>query len=125
MVQPEYVPGVCNIGHEEIARRRRFGWVALIVALLLVAVLIRMHVNPWWRLLVFLPAAMSASGFLQAQFHFCLGFAYAGISNFGALGQSEAVTDKASRTTDRKRGTRIAIYAVVIGTVAGLLSVFV
>ena len=39
MTQTEYVPGVCNIGPDEIARRRNLGWVALAITLLLLLTL--------------------------------------------------------------------------------------
>ena len=48
----EYIPGVCNIGTEEIARRRNFGWGAFAVSVVLLIVLIWTGVDQWWRLLV-------------------------------------------------------------------------
>ena len=39
MPQIEYVPGVCNIGPDEIARRRNLGWVSLAISLALMLAL--------------------------------------------------------------------------------------
>lgn len=121
MTQTEYVPGVCNIGPDEIARRRNLGWVALAITLLLLLTLVLTGVNPWWRLFVFFPAAMSASGFLQAYFHFCVGFARIGAFNFGSAGQRHSVPDEFSKTLDRGRGNQLALYAALIGSVIAII----
>ena len=124
MAQLEYVAGVCNIGPEEIARRRNLGWVTLAVTVVLLGVLVWVGVNPWWRLFVFFPAMMSASGFLQAYFHFCSGFARKGIFNIGSIGQTHEIRDEISKVKDRSKGNRITIYAVLIGAVVAIVSVF-
>lgn len=67
MSETGYVPGQCNIGGGEAARRRAFGWAGLVVGLLLLGILVWSGVDRWWRLLVFIPVFMSASGFLQAH----------------------------------------------------------
>src|ERR1700691_3770505 len=118
-----YVPGVCNIGPEEIARRRNFGWIALVVTLALLAVFVWTGISPWWRLFVFFPAMMSASGFLQAYFQFCSGFARRGVFNFGAPGQMQDVGDQGSKVKDKRQGNRITIYAVLIGVLVAIVSV--
>ncbi len=121
--QAEYIPGVCNIGHAEIARRRNFGWITLVITAALIVVLIWFKVNHWWRLLVFFPAMMAASGFLQARAHFCSGFANKGIFNFGAPGTVQQVTDEESRQKDRRKGSRITLYAALTGLAVALISV--
>jgi hypothetical protein len=125
MVQAEYVPGVCNIGPEEIARRRNFGWAALAVTVAVFVVLVWAKVSPWWRLVLFLPAMGSASGFLQAQLHFCAGFSRLGVFNFGPLGEKNKVVDEDARIRDRRRGNQISLYAAVIGAIVSLVAVLV
>lgn len=111
----QYVPGVCNIGPEEIARRRRGGWIALAFTAAVLVALVWADVSPWWRLVLFLPATAAASGFLQARFRFCSGFSRLGVFNFGSLGETHEVTDEESRAKDRRRGNQITMYAAVIG----------
>ncbi len=123
MAQIEYVPGVCNIGPEETARRRKLGWVSVVIALVLLLALVWAGVNPWWRLFVFFPAALSASGFLQAYFHFCSGFARVGVFNFGSIGQMQKIDDEISKTKDKKKGNRITLGAVLIGGVVAIIAV--
>lgn len=125
MAQIEYVPGVCNIGPEEIASRRSFGWAALAATIVLLALLLWTGINPWWRLLIFFPATLCASGFLQAYFHFCVGFARAGVFNFGPRGSTQPVTDQQAKAKDRTQGTRVTLYAALIGLAVALACVFI
>jgi hypothetical protein len=125
MDQAEYVAGVCNIGPGEINRRRNLGWVCLLIAILLLAVLIWVGANPWWRLFIFFPATMSASGFLQAYFHFCSGFARKGIFNFSEPGKFNQVADPASKAKDSKRGSQITLYAALIGITIAIIVVLI
>ena len=88
-------------------------------------VLVWTAVNPWWRLLLFLPAIASASGFLQAHFRFCAGFSRTGVFDFGAVGDSHEVTDEDARAKDRRRGSQISLYAAIIGATVATLAVLV
>lgn len=115
MEDPRYVPGKCNIGPEEINRRRAFGWGALAVTMLAGVGLLKSRTNRWWRLLLFFPASASASGFLQARLHFCSGFSRLGVYNFGPAGETHEVTDPTARADDRRRGNQINLYAALVG----------
>ena len=123
MVQSEYVPGVCNIGAAEVARRRNGGWVGLAITMVAFVALVWTDVNPWWRLLLFLPAMASASGFLQAHYRFCAGFSRIGVFNFGAVGDTHQVTDEDARAKDRRRGNHISLYAAMIGAIVAIVAV--
>jgi len=125
MTFTEYVPGVCNIGPAEIARRRRVGWLGLAATAILFGVLVAVDAGQWWMLLVFLPATMAASGFLQAHLHFCAGFSRAGVFNFGPVGPTQRVEDREALAADRRRGNRILLYSMLIGAAVSLLAVIV
>ena len=118
-----YQPGVCNIGPEEIARRRMAGHVGLLVTLAVLAVLVVLHAPPLARLISILPAAGSASGYLQAWLKFCAGFGSRGIFNFGPLGESTAVGDADARARDRRRSRQIGLASLAIGIVVGIIAV--
>lgn len=117
-----YQPGVCNIGPAEIRKRRASGWVGLAVA---VGFLVLAFALGWaapWRLLVALPVFLSAQGFLQAAFHFCVGFATRGLYNFGELGAEESVQDAEFRRKDQRKAALISLLAFAIAAVVALIA---
>lgn len=119
----EYQPGVCNIGPAEIARRRRAGHVGLLAALVLSAVLMAIGAPPLARLIIALPAAAAASGYLQARLKFCAGFGSRGVFNFGPLGQTQQVVDDDAHARDRARAVQIGLASLAIGIAAGVVAV--
>jgi hypothetical protein len=121
----QYQPGVCNIGPAEIRRRRRTGHVGLVAALVLLAVLIAIDAPPLSRLLVGIPAMISASGYLQAWLKFCAGFAQIGVYNFGDRGEMQKVVDPEAHKRDLARGRRIGLGAAAIGAAVALAAVLI
>jgi hypothetical protein len=119
----DYQPGVCNIGPAEIARRRKAGHIGLIATAILFAVLLITGAPPLARLLLILPAAAAASGYLQAWFKFCAGFGSRGMFNFGDVGTTEQVADDTARALDRARARQIGLASLGIGAVVGGLAV--
>lgn len=118
-----YIPGVCNIGAAEIAQRRRSGWFGLIGLIALAALLIALDAGRLWYLLVFFPAAMAASGFLQAYLHFCAGFGLKGVYNVvKPAGQTETVGQKEMRAKDRRKALKITAGSAVIGLAVALIA---
>lgn len=119
----EYRPGVCNIGPAEIARRRRAGHVGVVLSVAAFIVLVASGVPPLARLLVALPAAIAATGYLQARLKFCVGFAALGVLNFGELGERERIEDPGALARDRARARWITLAATVIGIAVGAIAV--
>jgi hypothetical protein len=109
-----YQPGVCNIGPAEIRQRRRLGWIGLALTVVYLVVAFALAFPPAFRLLAFAPAALSANGFLQGAFHFCVGFASRGLFNFGELGTEEAVHEAEYRRLDQRKAVQIVVLSVVI-----------
>jgi hypothetical protein len=120
MNRGEYVPGTCNIGPEEIARRRLSGHVALIASVALFAVLVAVHAPAWTRLFLFITAGGSATGYLQAALHFCAGFGSRGVYNFGPLGSEIEVAGAEARARDRRRSIEIGLASALIGVVVAV-----
>jgi len=123
----QYIPGVCNIGPQEIARRRRTGYVGTAITVGLFVALVAIGAPPIWRAVLFLPAAIAASGFIQAYLKFCAGFGQLGEFNFGDRSQIERVEDKAAHRKDLIKAWQIGIACGLVGlavaTVAVLLPV--
>ena len=115
-----YEPGACNIGPAEIARRRRAGVAGIAAALVLAAGLLIVGAPPMTRIVIALPLSAGAVGLLQARYRFCVGFAVAGLRNFGPLGAAERVTDRAARRADLQRAVLVMLAAVAIGVGGGV-----
>ena len=118
-----YEPGVCNIGPAEIARRRRAGIVGALLTLGLFVALVALDMPPVFRLALFVPAAVAASGFIQARLRFCAGFAALGVFNFGGDGERVQIVDPEARARDRRRGREISVASFAIGAAVALLAV--
>ena len=121
-----YIPGVCNIGRAEIAKRKQAGWIGAIVTIAVWFILFAVRVPAAWQLLLFLPASMAASGFLQAYMHFCAGFGSRGLFNFGPkAGKTETVMQAEFRAKDRKKARQILGLSLIIGVVVAIIAYFV
>jgi hypothetical protein len=118
-----YVPGVCNIGPQEIARRRRAGHIGLLGTVVLFAILAVAGAPPTLRLLLAIPAILAASGYLQAWFRFCAGFGSRGIFNFGPVGPVEPVPDAEARKRDRVRAWQIGLASLAVGVAVAVIAV--
>jgi len=81
----------------------------------LAAALLVLGAQPLARLVVSLPLAAGSIGLLQARFHFCVGFALAGLRNFGPLGGEERITDAVARRADLRTAGLVTLLAVAIG----------
>ncbi len=119
----DYRPGICNIGPEEIARRRRAGHIGLAASVAILAALIAVSAPPLARLILVLPVGGAASGYLQAWLRFCAGFGSRGVFNFGRLGQVQQVDDPAARARDRIRSLQIGLASLAIGVAIAMVAV--
>jgi hypothetical protein len=119
----DYRPGVCNIGPAEIAARRRTGHVGVIAALVLLVLLVALAVPPIARIVIALPVAIAASGYLQAYLKFCAGFGARGVFNFGNLGMTNRVEDALARSADRRRAYQIGLASFAVGLAVGIVAV--
>jgi len=122
---PGYQPGVCNIGPDEIAKRRRSGHVGIIATLVTLVVLLAIGAPPLARFLVALPAAIAASGYLQAYFKFCVAFGTAGVFNFGARGTTQHIVDAEARARDRQRVLQLSLGIAAMAVSVGVLAVLI
>lgn len=121
-----YIPGVCNIGPEERKLRRKSGIVSAIATLVLAVVLVAMHASRPWRLLLFIPAFGTASGFLQDAFHFCAGFGMRGVFNvLNAAGETEDVTTAEFQRQDRGKALQITGLSAAAGALVTAIAMLV
>jgi hypothetical protein len=126
MSQPQYVPGVCNIGPAEIHARKRVGWTGVVLTVAIWIVLLLLHSPKSLFLVLFFPATVAATGFIQAYSHFCAAFGMQGLFNvISEVGKTDTVMQAESRKQDRNKAIRIIVYSVLVGIVIALLAYFV
>ena len=114
----------CNIGPDEIARRRRSAITASIAFAILVFAVFALHVPPVGRLLLWPVATGVAVTWLQVVRRFCVAFGALGLQNFGRLGGQVAVDD-AVRAADRRQALRMTLEGAAIGLAATMLIVVI
>jgi hypothetical protein len=121
-----YIPGVCNIGEEEIKLRNQAGWMFLIVTVIFGAFFYFLPgISPWLRLVIFFPAAISALGFLQAAFHFCVAFGTQGLFNVDhEAGKTESVSQAVFRKQDQRKAVLIIIYSLIIAAIVAAVAFY-
>ena len=112
----------CNIGPEEITRRRRSAVALTVVTALAAAALVAIHTPPLARLLIWPLATASAVTWLQVIHRFCVAFGALGLENFGRLGE-EVHVDERQRATDHRRALQLILEGSLVGLVVALLVV--
>ena len=116
-----YQPGVCNIAHDEVDYRRRFGRMG-VIATAVIAVILFAIGAPWWtQLFLVIPATLAAIGFLQARESFCVRYAAEGKYNVepGYEHANEVGTEDA-HAADMAKARSMNIRAVLIGIAAAV-----
>ena len=86
-------------------------------------ILVVIDAPAWSRVIVFVPLAGGLISLEQARRRFCVGFALAGLRNFGALGTPDQVTDDVERAADRRAALIMTAYMSAIA--AAITIVFV
>ena len=74
------------------------------------------------RLVAFFPAAVAASGFLQASLRFCAGFGWLGVFNFDRVGMTQAVESAEARRRDRGMAIRIGLASALVGGIVAAVA---
>jgi hypothetical protein len=109
----------CNIGPQEIARRRRSATVMTAVAVVVAVLVVAAQVPVVARLAVWPFAAAAAVNWMQVVHRFCVAFGALGIENFGALGHQVPVA-LATRAADRRRALQVIVEGSLIGAAVTL-----
>lgn len=108
-----YIPGMCNINPKEVAQRRMIGNIGLIATLVLTVLFVCFGITWPFRLIIFIPAFLAATGYLQARNKFCVG--YAGANQHHADdGEVVTISDKDALAADKKKARTINLQALGI-----------
>lgn len=119
-----YVPGTCNIGHEEIKRRKKATIFSIILTITVIALLMMLDANKIWRLTLFIPAASLGVSFQQWYFKFCVAFGIKGVFNFGDIGKTFSIDQKENYRKDRIKAWQMIITGTVFGLILALIFYF-
>jgi hypothetical protein len=121
-------PAACkpNISSAGQQRRMRFGYQWLVASVALLVVLLVFRVPAYVGLLMFIPASMSAVGFLQARRHTCVMRAKEGTfehEDFSTTkaGDEEVAASRAVASTINRDTVLIGLGAAVVGVLASLV----
>jgi hypothetical protein len=125
MKSKEYIPGVSNIGREEINKRLQFGVVAILITIVSYFLLVYFDVSKAIRFLLFIPATISSVGFLQARMRFCVYYGMAAMFNFDRIGKTHIVENDENIRKDKKRARQIIYYSILIGMAVGIMAVLI
>ena len=128
-VSAQYVPGVCNIGTDEIRHRRRLGLIAAAFTLACATGLVATGAAASWYLVLFFPAAGTAISLIQARARFCVHFGRLGLFNFATRGATQSVGAATARRADRAKAVELirlaALYGAGFALVAFVLALVV
>jgi hypothetical protein len=121
--EPQYIPGVCNIGSAEIAVRKRTGWIGLALTALLWVLFAYLHLGRSWFLLLFFPSATFAVGFIQAAMHFCAAYGLRSVFNVASeIGKTDTVLQAEFRAQDKKKARLILGLSAMVGLLVALVA---
>jgi hypothetical protein len=122
-MQSEAIEGevcIANISKRERERRLFFGAIAFAGALLLLTFLIMGDFKLWWRLALFIPFAVAATGFFQWRDQTCVKLAREGVRKLGE--GVEQLVDQAELAQVRKQARWVQIKSVISGVVLTALT---
>ena len=117
----KYISGVCNIGPEEIIRRRNWAQVSLVITVIEIILLLMLDISHIWRLTLFIPAASLGIGFEQWYLKFCVAFGLEGVFNFEKIGKTFSIEQKENLEKDRKKARRMILAGIGFGLVCAIL----
>jgi len=103
LTSAEYVPGNCNIGPEEIYRRRRIGYLGLAGMAIFIIIDINFNLPQVWKLVLFAPTVYALSGFFQARHKFCFLYGFMGLSSISGRRNFAKTKDNLMLRKDRTR----------------------
>jgi len=119
-IERVYSPGACNISAQEGTLRLISGYIGTGLTVAGALAFFAFGVAPLWRLTLFLPAVMAASGFLQATLKFCMNYGIRGVYNVANdVGEISNVAEE-SKAADRRHAFMILGWSVAIGVVVAV-----
>lgn len=123
----EYIPGICNINHAEIAYRRKAMIFGFVLAAAVFIGLYLLDLNVWLRAaIVFVPLYIGVIGYFQVKNKFCVSYGASGKQN-AADGDAMAheVLEAESIAADKRKARKMNLQALVITLVILLVTILI
>lgn len=122
MIEQSYQAGVCNINSDEIAYRRKAGYVSLGITIIIFVIAILLK-NTIIAGTVAIFASITAISFLQARNKFCVAYAGSGKQNATEGGkEAKGIKSGKDRALDKAKANKMYLLAAVIGILTGAIS---
>ena len=118
-----YQPGVCNIGPDEIQKRKRIGYIGLALTILFIAAVSLFDLPEVFKWFIFGPVVYAVSGFVQARRKFCFLFGISGISKTDLKYVRTKLPE--AKSADVRKAIRMIAEIVIISAILTALYVFV
>ncbi len=125
-----YKTGMCNIGEAEIAQRRRIGYIGLVLTIVFLIVYLSLiyliDLNPFFGVIILIPAEIFTIGFLQARKKFCAAYGLAHRQNVASpLGVTLKIQDITSQKKDRNKALVIIIQSIIYAGIITAITYFI
>jgi hypothetical protein len=129
MEKEEYKPGVCNIGHEEVAIRKATFYIILTAMFTWLIYTLLVPVSVLNLAVLFMISIAMSISFLQYRNRFCIKYGWLYQFNFGKRGLLQKVIGEDHRKSDRKKVLEILTKSILfssllVATVYFLLTAF-
>jgi hypothetical protein len=105
-----------------IRRRRIGGWVGLAIAIALFVVLMSTAASPAWRIVLFVPLMISATGFFQAREKTCVALGMAGKREMEGGGTCPLQQDERAAVSAHVR--KVFAESFVVAAIVTAMAVF-
>ncbi len=121
----DYIPGICNINQDEIAYRRKAGYISLLILMVVAVLLFAFDAPNWLRVVLFVPFFLTIISFLQAKKKFCVSYGASGKQNASEGSKTASQVSEREAATDKKRARQLNLQAAGVAAVLTLLAVIV
>ena len=116
-----YIPGSCNIGKQEILKRKRFAMLAVVGTICYAVGIVLIGGSQLFRLALALPATMAILSLQQVGNKFCVAFGLAGIFSFENGLQHIDAAQAEYIKKDKARAVKMIVWSLLGGVAAGVL----
>lgn len=124
-INAEYQAGVCNIGPDEIGKRKNNFYLSLMGTIVSIILVVFLDLSQLWRLVIFFPLFISMVTYLQVRNKFCVAFGYLSVVNFGEKTNRQRIKNPENHKKDMRKVRIMFLQSFVISLGATLIFFFV